>query len=46
MAKIMGHETGQNGHELGYDFALNDPVKSDGILRVAKDSRLSRLLIV
>jgi hypothetical protein len=34
----MGHETGQNGHELGYDFALNDPVKSHGIVRVCEGS--------
>jgi hypothetical protein len=34
----MGHETGRNGHLLGYGFGLNDPAKSDGFVRVCEDS--------
>jgi hypothetical protein len=43
---MLGDRARRNSHELGYGFRLNDLGKSQGILRVAEDSRLSRLLIV
>jgi hypothetical protein len=35
MPGFLGHELGDL---LGHDFALNDPVKSQGIVRFTKDS--------
>ena len=34
------------GHLLGYDFGLNDPVKSDGYLRAAEITGSSGLWFV
>jgi hypothetical protein len=34
----MGNRIGRNGHLLGYGFGLNDPVKSDGFVRVSEET--------
>ena len=40
--KLFGKKLGKFGYLLGYEKAINCLAKSDGFLRVTKDSRQSR----